>query len=77
MAKSFMRIGLAACAAAVSGLCLAMVTTTTVTGVVDTRLVRSSDDVALAVVDSRRPIMQVTDVGSFDSGPLGCAIIIR
>ena len=55
----------------------AMVTKITATGVVDTRLIRSGDDVALAVADTRRPIEALSNVGRAETTPLGAVIIIR
>ena len=55
----------------------AMVAEISAKGVVDTRLVRSGDDVALAVVDTRRPIVALSNVGRAETTPLGAVIIIR
>ena len=67
-----------ACAAALAGAGVAaVVTEVTAKGVVDTRLIRSGDDVALAVVDTRRPIVALSNVGRAETTPLGTAIIIR
>ena len=55
----------------------AVVVEITAKGVVDTRLVRSGDDVALAVADTRRPIVALSNVGRAETTPLGVMIIIR
>ena len=55
----------------------AVVVEITAKGVVDTRLVRSGDDVALAVADTRRPIVALSNVGRAETTPLGAVIIIR
>lgn len=55
----------------------AMVAEVTAKGVVDTRLIRSGDDVALVVVDTRRPIVALSNVGRADTTPPRAAIIIR
>lgn len=55
----------------------AVVVEITAKGVVDTRLVRSGDDVALAVADTRRPIVALSNVGRAETTPLGAMIIIR
>jgi len=55
-----MRIGLAICAVVVSGVALAMVTTTVV-----------------GVVDTRRPILQMTDGGRLDTRAPGFIILFR
>lgn len=55
----------------------AMVAEVTAKGVVDTRFIRSGDDVALAVVDTRRPIVALSNVGRAETTPLGAVIIIR
>ena len=66
------------CAVALAGAGLAaVVTEVTAKGVVDTRLIRSGDDVALAVVDTRRPIVALSNVGRAETTPLGAMIIIR
>ena len=55
----------------------AVVAEVTAKGVVDTRFIRSGDDVALAVVDTRRPIVALSNVGRAETTPLGAVIIIR
>ena len=55
----------------------AVVAEITAKGVVDTRLVRSGDDAALAVADTRRPIEALSNVGRAETTPLGAMIIIR
>ena len=55
----------------------AVVAEVTAKGVVDTRLIRSGDDVALAVADTRRPIVALSNVGRAETTPLGAVIIIR
>ena len=77
--KRFRRLSLAT--APVAGLALlagaAPVSETTPKGVVDTRLVSCLDKDAFSVVDTRRPIVQITDRGKVDTGPRGIAIIVR
>lgn len=66
------------CVATLAGASMAtVVTEVTAKGVVDTRLVRSGDDVALAVADTRRPIVALSNVGRAETTPLGAVIIIR
>lgn len=55
----------------------AMVAEISAKGAVDTRLIRSRDGVALAVADTRRPIVALSNVGGADTTPPGAAIIIR
>lgn len=45
-------------------------------GICDTRFVDRLSDETL-ITDTRRPICQDTDVGSCETSPLGCTIIIR
>ena len=66
------------CAAALAGAGMAaVVAEVTAKGVVDTRLVRSGDDVALAVADTRRPIVALSNVGRAETTPPGAVLIIR
>jgi len=60
-----------------SGACLAAVTLTSASGVVDTRLVRSADAAVAAVADTRLPIAGLAVGGPVDTGPRGLWFIVR
>ena len=73
--KKFMAV---TCAATLAGAGMsAVVTELTEKGVVDTRLIRSGDDVALAVVDTRHPVVAFSNVGRVETTPPGVVIIFR
>lgn len=66
----------AACAAATALTGNAAIMATSASGVVDTRLVRSGDGI-VAVVDTRRPIVALSNHGPAETGPRGALVIIR
>lgn len=66
----------AACAAATALAGNAAIMTTSASGVVDTRLVRSGDGI-VAVADTRRPIVALSNHGPAETSPRGALVIIR